>query len=142
MRRFNASLMGITLSLQLCIFLMCIVLLSKLIGCSIGKTVEFKGNVYVTGSSVYRDSGENRFTTSFMTDDGLNGCILYDEDIYWNLAHELGTDEKELHELNVVYSTSGQISYAEIDGVVYFDYSSELLAGAASMSKWYSLSES
>jgi hypothetical protein len=128
---------------------MCIVSLLELAGCSeydstkTGKAVEFEfeGNVFVSGSSAYRD-GAYRFTTSFISEDGLDGFILYGEDIYWKLAQELGTDEKELHEFHAIGSKIGGIYYAEIDGVVCFDYRNDSVAKVAPLSRWYSLSES
>lgn len=98
----------------------------------------FEFNVSVVDTSAYYTNSNIWFSTSFISEDESVGLVILDKSLYWSIVDEISTEDKEFHEAKVV-TLGNMVSYFELDGNVYIDYSDNNVF--LSSSKWYDISE-
>lgn len=98
----------------------------------------FEFNVSVVDTSAYCSNGHNWFSTSFISEDESVGLVIHDSRLYWSIVDDMSTENKDFYEAKVV-TIGDWVSYFELDGNVYIDYSDNELF--LSSSKLYDISE-
>lgn len=98
----------------------------------------FEFNVSVVDTSAYCSNGHNWFSTSFISEDESIGLVIHDSKLYWSIVDDMSTEGKDFYEAKVV-TIGDWVSYFELDGNVYIDYSDNSVF--LSLSQWYDISE-